>query len=74
MVYKNTDLQHEALNAIKHRFGHFSGDLFVTSNGLSYLVIANYYINSAAVGNETFSKFNRIFVKTKYILINFGGT
>ena len=61
----------------QHRFGSFSGYLFVTSNGLSYLVIANYYITSAtsaALDNETFSNFNRIFVKTKYMLINFGGT
>jgi len=63
--------------ATKHRFGNFSGYLFVTSNGLSYLVIANYYITSAnyaAVDNETFSNSDRILIKTKCILINFGGT
>ena len=58
----------------QHRFGSFSGYLFVTSNGLSYLVIANYYITSAnyaALDNETFSNSDRILIKTKCILINF---
>jgi len=66
-----------SLNVTKHRFGNFSGYLFVTSNSLSYLVIANYYITSAsyaALDNETFSNSNRILIKTKCILINFGGT